>query len=86
MKTKQIFRNLLLGGLLVTTFVGLQISKQANAKVCSNLNPNLGLINWYKTSCTQYGCVGWTCRTQPDIHFFCPSNWENNPNYQCTCN
>ena len=69
MKTKQIFRNLLLGGLLVTTFVGFQISKQANANVLAKTkhNPSNVTLPWYKTSCTQYGCTGWTCRQLYDM-------------------
>jgi hypothetical protein len=81
MKTKQIFRNLLLGGLLVTTFVGFQGIKilQANSNNCKLAKTG---YDWYKGFCPP-GSTGITCYyTTAGIK--CPLGWQNNPNYQCT--
>jgi len=82
MKIKQIFRNLLLGGLLVTTFVGFQSVKGSNnGKYNSKSTKKLV---YYQHPCP-ITCVGVTCRINFNL-IHCPENWDQNPNYGCTCN
>lgn len=83
MKTKQIFRNLLLGGLLVTTFVGFQSMKELQAKAAASSKVEV-VNHWYEASCPP-GATGKTCAWLPSSATpLCPTGWQNNPNYQCT--